>query len=833
MIQSTGDMIREVAHRCQSSNLSLDCGPDGSFNAEIAVVAEYVGEREKQTKLPLNGSGGKLFWELVRPLGITRRSVYITTVIKRQVVTSAKKPGTIDKTTIHRHEADHYAALVQWELQQLPNLKYIIVLGEYALQAVTSLSGIEHHRGSVYETVLRSASTDCNRECKVIALINPNDVTKIGGAKHEIIMKFDVGRIKSVLEGKFRYHEIDTSRINPTFKQAVDWVRDIWSAKKPVSLDIETISGETACIGMANDPRQGFCINWRDEATNRFTTQEEADLRLLLQEMANDPEVKWVMQNGMFDTSWLAFKDRLMLGPSYFDTMLAHHTLYPSFPHNLGFITTQYTTHPYYKDEGKQWKEGGTLNSFWEYNVKDCAITFAAYEKMLKELEDQGLSEFFFSHVMRLQPHLINMTVGGVLVDHTLKQTIAGDVAAEVSRVKAEFQQLAREATGLGEDYSVNPSSPKQLAELFFTKLRLQGRGLATDKKNRARMRAHPKTPPIAIQMLDKLDKYAEENKFLGTYAEMETDSDNRARSEYKQTGVQSAPGRLSSAATMWGSGTNLQNQPGRAHKMFIADPGYQFSYFDLTQAEAQVVGKKARIETWNEQYKLAREGSGYDAHRALAAEMFKVAYDDVPKEDWDENGKMTIRYIAKRCRHGLNYRMGPDRLAEVLGIGMSEAIELWNIYHNSNPEIKKWWDATLEEVRSNRRLYNAYGRRWILLERYDEEALKSVVAFYPQSTIGDKVSRTIYMCESDPEWPTNHARMALNIHDALISLHTLEVGDLVRRIMKKHAEEPVYIQDIKGERQELIIAAELKASVPDDKGIHRWSTLEKVKYAA
>jgi hypothetical protein len=139
----------------------------------------------------------------------------------------------------------------------------------------------------------------------------------------------------------------------------------------------------------------------------------------------------------MFDASWLAFKDRLMLGRTYFDTMLAHHTLYPSLPHNLGFLTSQYTTHPYYKDEGKAWKEGGNIDQFWEYNVKDVCITFAAYQRMLKELTDQSLCSFFFLHVMRLQPHLINMTVGGVLTDRELKATIAKETAVEVARLKA------------------------------------------------------------------------------------------------------------------------------------------------------------------------------------------------------------------------------------------------------------------------------------------------------------------------------------------------------------------------------------------------------------
>jgi hypothetical protein len=271
---------------------------------------------------------------------------------------------------------------------------------------------------------------------------------------------------------------------------------------------------------------------------------------------------------------------------------------------------------------------------------------------------------------------------------------------------------------------------------------------------------------------------------------------------------------------------------------MFIADQEYEFSYFDLSQAEARVVGWKYCIHKWIEQFEQARVDGLYDAHRALASDMFHIPYDDTPKEDWllDTQGQPTIqsiRYKAKRCRHGLNYRMGPDKLAEILDIPFTEAYELHNIYHRVNPELQRGWDATVREVREKRSLFNAYGRRWILLERFDDEALKSIVAFYPQSTIGDKVSRCIYLCEDDPEWPLAHGRIALNIHDALIAIHTPEQGETVRRIMKKYAEESLYIEGIDGVTRELIIPCELKRSVPDEYNIHRWSNLEKVKLAA
>lgn len=828
-ITSIVDINREVHNRCRDLGLAIDCGSDGLFNAEVAVIGEAPGDREKQLKSPLIGSSGKLFWEAVRPIGLTRRNTYISNVVKRQLRTFSD-----EKVNISRGETDQYIGVLQWELQQLPNLRYIIVLGNYALEAVTGLSGIGNFRGSVLDAQVQSISQGTSRDVRVICMMNPAAV--IREPKWEIMFKFDVGRLKSVINGQYREHIISPI-INPTPGEAISWVDRMQDEKLPVSLDIESIGGETACIGLANTPHTGMCINFRDRSSNRFTVADESKVRLRLAQFASDPTVRLVAQNGMFDASWLAYFDRLRIPKFWFDTMLAHHTLYPILPHNLGFLTSQYTTHPFYKDEGKAWKEGSDIDSFWNYNVKDCCITLACQQAMLKELEEQGLADFFFSHVMRLQPHLINMTVGGIKLDLDLKETIRTDVAKEVARLKQRFWELAREASGEDEEYKPNPDSPKQMAELYFRKLRLVGRGTATDVKNRFRMRQHPRTPPIAREMLTVQDIYAKEKKFLGTYAEMTADDDGRARCEYSQIGVSSAPGRLSSRATLWGSGTNLQNQPGRAHKMFVADQGYQFSYFDLSQAEARVVGWKYAIHSWIEQFEQARVDGIYDAHRALAAMMFNVPYDDVPKEDWNEDGSPTIRYLAKRCRHGLNYRMGADRLAETLStdtfsISLSRAEELWRIYHRINPELQDGWHATSDEVRRTRRLYNAYGRRWILLERFDDEALKSIVAFYPQSTVGDKVSRCIYLCEDDPEWPTT-ARMALNIHDALIAIHKLEDGPTVRRIMKKHAEEPIDIIDIHGTKRQLIIPADLKASVPDDTGTHRWSTLEKVKLAA
>ena len=332
--------------------------------------------------------------------------------------------------------------------------------------------------------------------------------------------------------------------------------------------------------------------------------------------------------------------------------------------------------------------------------------------------------------------------------------------------------------------------------------------------------------------MLTVLGEFKKEYKFYSTYTKAKSDEDGRMRSEWRQWGTQSAPGRLSSSEVMWGSGANLQNIPSRAKEMFIAPRGYGFAYFDLKQAEAMYVAWKWNVKRLKANFKRAMVDGSYDIHRANAVDIFKVAYEEVPTYDFDNQHRPTLRYKSKRCVHGLNYRLQPDGLAQSVGIPLLDAMRAHRMYHSAFPEVTEAWEDLINEAITKKSLYNAYGRRWTLLERLEgnEDALKSIVAFDPQSTIGDKVCRTMYLCYEDKEWPRDRegnilASITLNIHDALVAIAPLELVSKVVAIMKKHAEEPL---DIHGEQ--LVIPAEIGLSKPDKEGIHRWSTIEKVK---
>lgn len=827
--KSIAEATHEVRALTLSAGLAYDCGPGGNPNSDIALVAEAPGERECQQKQPLIGPSGRLLFDVLRKDGITRNHVYITNVVKRKLVSAAdayELPDASRKATLTRQELAAWKHIIHEELSRLPNLRYLLLLGNYALETLTSFHGILKHRGSVHDIVIDG------RPMKAICTIN--SAYAIREPRMEIIHRMDCAKLLKVKEGRLHAPSI-TCHINPTVSDALDYLHSIRECGVPVAHDIETMADETACVGFAASNTEGMCINWRSQGTNYYSAADERTLRLAIQETVGDPRVSLVAQNGHFDASWSWYKDRIRVHAYWFDTMLAHHLLYPSLKHDLGFITAQYTDYPYYKDEREDWKEKGNIDDFWRYNIHDCCITRIAAEAMLAELREQKLDDFFFNHVMRLQPELVGMTIGGILCDTARKQFISTELERSVAEARLLCQATARIATGIS-DYEFNPRSVPGLGKLFFEDLRLVGRGTSCDRENRDRMRKHPRTSASARACIEAIDRYLSEAKFFSTYVNSTIDGDNRFRCEYRQTGVSSAPGRLSSKQTAWGTGLNLQNIPENAKQMFIADPGYEFSYFDMSQIEARIVAYLANIIKWKHQFEQARLHPGsYDAHCALAAEMFKVDYEHVPRHDRDADGRPTIRFVAKRCRHGLNYRMAPDKLATVTGLSISEAEKAYRLYHAASPEITVWWDDLVELVRRDRAITTCLGRRWLLLERFDPAALDSIVAFEPQSINGDHTAAVIYKSHNDPRWPRD-ARVILNIHDALVAMNRPSDGPLVREIMRVHAEAPIWINSVANrlnginKPEPLIVPAEFGVSQPDEHGIHRWSTIKKIK---
>lgn len=840
---------QQIEAKANSIGLITDCISSGPITAEIAFISASPGETEAKTKRPFTGGAGAYLWNTVHKVcNLNRNNVYTTNVIKR----FTGKTFNEDEQKINKNEYSLWISLLYWELSQLPNLKYVVLLGAEALDAFTNDKGIVKWRGSIIDVNIGS------RKLQGLVTFNPALVTRMNSMlkqkyatvpvrNADYIFKLDIAKLRALMAGKLSPYVINHV-INPTVDEALDFIADLRRDKLPVAFDIETFASETACIGFANRTDTGMCIPFYNrERSHYFSFADEVRVRRAVQELLADPNVPLVAQNAVFDCLWLWYKDAIRAKPIYIDTLLAHHTLYPMLPHSLQFLTAQYTTHPYYKDDKSGWQKDEDADRFWRYNVTDCCITLAVSQVLERKLVKENMNDFFRNHVMRAQPHLVELCIRGFKCDTEYKSVVTEHFERDLQLTLSDFHkacQVAAMDTGI----SPNPASPKQMGELYFRKLKLVGRGTSTNAENRDRMAAHPRTSDEAKVVINLHNEYSKKAKFLGTYLESDVDPDGRLRTEYKQFGTQRAPGRLSSSQTPWGTGMNFQNQPQASYPMFVADEGMCLLYFDLSQAEARVVGWLANIRKWIDDFEYARLNPGtFDCHCSLASDMFNTPYEEVPTFDRNPDDSFTIRFVAKRCRHGLNYRMMADRLATTTGLSPQEANKAYHLYHKINPELQVWWQIVEKQVRDTGMLFSPLGRRLTFHEQLTESVLESIIAFKPQSTVGDKVTSIIYKSQEDDDWPTG-ARILLNNHDALIAQAPFASAKTALSIMKKHAEEPIIIVPDRAKHEEvppLIIPADLKMTKQgtkwrvnedgkvefynDETGFHRWSDLKSV----
>ena len=128
------EMMREFTKRARQAGLDVACLGAGNLDSELVIIGEAPGEREALMKMPLVGGSGKLLWDILRTYNIQRTDAYITNVVKRQVSLST---NTDARNPVKRQEIEHWEGLLDWELDHLPNVKYVLCLGNIALHALT------------------------------------------------------------------------------------------------------------------------------------------------------------------------------------------------------------------------------------------------------------------------------------------------------------------------------------------------------------------------------------------------------------------------------------------------------------------------------------------------------------------------------------------------------------------------------------------------------------------------------------------------------------------------------------------------------------------------
>jgi DNA polymerase-1 len=211
--------------------------------------------------------------------------------------------------------------------------------------------------------------------------------------------------------------------------------------------------------------------------------------------------------------------------------------------------------------------------------------------------------------------------------------------------------------------------------------------------------------------------------------------------------------------------------------------PGYKIIQADYIQAEAVVVaylpGDYKLIKMFKDSFGLSKtERSRYDVHKITYAQMAGIDVDQVSKEQ---------RTAGKTVRHATSYSAGPQVLANRLGIKLSEAKILMDMYHKANPSLRMWYTSIQQELKKNRVLTNLFGRKHRFLDRWGDSLFRSSYSYKPQSTVGDLLNTALLrIYNSILELPFETI-ILLQLHDAVyVMVKEENVMDTIKFLRKQ-----------------------------------------------
>ncbi len=293
----------------------------------------------------------------------------------------------------------------------------------------------------------------------------------------------------------------------------------------------------------------------------------------------------------------------------------------------------------------------------------------------------------------------------------------------------------------------VNPNSPKQVAKLLYTTLgmpeqfvvdkKTKQKKITTGKSAIAKLKKHDKSGVMAV-----LEDYRTADKERAIYGDKLLDPDGRMHTKYSQTVTDT--GRLSSRTTDDDTGTDQQNLPQDFRKIVIPDEGMVLVEGDLRQAEARIFYWQAQVE------ELMRicEDPNANIHKHIASQLFGLKEEEIV-----EDSSPTAPYgKSKRITHGTHYGLGVIHGAEVAGVTVAVFKQVRDAYFRKYPRIPAFHQEVRDTVlpkldglgrvvswpTGERLLTTPLGRQRLFLGRPNEDLVRKMIAFVPQSTCAD-----------------------------------------------------------------------------------------------
>jgi DNA polymerase I-like protein with 3'-5' exonuclease and polymerase domains len=280
----------------------------------------------------------------------------------------------------------------------------------------------------------------------------------------------DLVRVKE--QSAFPEVKLDTDdfimHMNPTLQDVTEYLHS-FRMDEPVSVDIETKKDikQIVCVGFAQGKEaMSIPLFAYGRANNCYwhILEEEAEVWRLISMVLTDEKLEKIFQNWMYDAYWFRYYGIKVMGRIW-DTMLMHHCRYHELRHGLDFLTSIYTTIPYYKDEGKEYDPKLPNERFWRYNCLDVLGPVIIREELEKELREANLLDYYFEWYEQLLWPYLNKAFNGLNVDRPF-------LDAQTSFWKGRRDELQAQLNDMV-GFELNVKSSEQCCDYFYDKLHM------------------------------------------------------------------------------------------------------------------------------------------------------------------------------------------------------------------------------------------------------------------------------------------------------------------------------------------------------------------------
>ncbi|MCK4750718.1 MAG: DNA polymerase I [Bacteroidales bacterium] len=582
-----------------------------------------------------------------------------------------------------------------------------------------------------------------------------------------------------------------------TVDHSYELVSDLNGVKKLAGrlsgLDEFCFDTETTGLDPIEAELVGIAFSWKaHEATYVAFGNDAEEMKTWVRELAapfQDPKIGKTGQNLKYDLHILKNYDIDVKG-ALFDTMIAHFILKPDLKHNLNILAEQYLDYSMVKIEELIGKKGARQTSFRlvdiekakEYAGEDADITYQVAGILKPQLEEQGFGELSEKIEMPLVPVLMKMEHHGVKLDVKALRIFAGELREQIIVTEKEIHKEA----GL----EFNISSPKQLGEVLFDRLKIVSDAKKTKTKQYATgeevlLRLTDKHP-IVEQVLE----YRSLRKLLSTYVEalpkLVKERTGRIHTSFNQAQV--TTGRLSS------NNPNLQNIPIREQRgreirrAFI--PGKENHLFlsaDYSQIElrlmAHLSGDRQMIEAFvNDE----------DIHMSTAAKIYKVDPGSVTRE---------MRSNAKTANFGIIYGISAFGLSQRMHIPRTEARQLIDGYFETYPGVRAYMNESIRMAREKGYVETMYGRRRHLPDILSRNSVvrgnaeRNAINSPIQGSAADVIKIAMVRIQAAIETELLNSKMILQVHDELNFEVWPEELNRMKQIVRKEMENASELQ--------------------------------------